>query len=304
MTKMNLKEFGQWAASEVRDYLPEDLRDNELKFGFVTKHSRRYYGMFFRRGPNIPASVVDLDMFYDLYCQGTDEVTLLSKIAEVLCFKPAGQFNIGLDIMDYKNIRDKLFIRVSNKKNCGSRFDNVPTTEIDEFVITYSIRLTTPDSFQAAVLIDNDLLDHYGISKEKLHRDAVKSSSNLFPACYDSCFDIMEKVGGGDFSLDMELIPECIRNMIILSDKYSRTGSAVMFYPHILEKISTKLKGDYILFPYSEKCSLAFPARYEDKSDEYISFANSTYNPESDGPVLSQNFYYFDAVSKNLSLID
>ncbi|MBR6959373.1 MAG: hypothetical protein IKH76_02720, partial [Clostridiales bacterium] len=167
----------------------------------------------------------------------------------------------------------------------------------------YNIRLKFGPNNYGSVIIDNAMLKNYGITKEKLHKDAMANSNKIFPACYDSCTEIMTKVEQTVID-DINRIPECIREMLIVSDKYSKAGSAVIFYPKILEEISMKLGGDFYLLPYAELSTLAFATKYHDQLGEYLNFACNTYDPNNDGVILSRNLYKFDSDVKELKVVD
>ena len=295
MSKMSVEEFESWAGKVVRKYLPGRFDKSDPVFDVFTKHSLSYNGMFIRPEGETISSVVNMDDFYSRYLDGEPLDLLASDMSKVITVTPPKMEDMVSRILDYKKVKRNLFIRVCTRETAGDRFRNCPTQSFDEFVITYNIRLRyAPDCF-GAVLIDNEMLDKYGVTAQQLHNDAVKSSSRMLPACYDSIEEIAGFWGRDDIPL-----PDCIREMLIISDKYSKAGSAVLFYPDLLEKIGEKLNGNYYLMPYSELCTIAFPEKYEDDLDEYLNFIKATYCPENDGNLMSRNVYMYDVVNSKL----
>ncbi len=297
MEKMSFEEFKKRAGEEIRLQLPPKYDQVEPVFDVFRKHSRSYNGMSFRPEGEVCSSVIDLDYFYGRLMKGELFEDLLEDMARVVLTKPPKKWGMIDKILDYETVKNNLFVRICTDECAGDRFDDCPTYRFEEFVLTYNIRVDYSSECYGTVLIDNDMLARYGVSAEQLHKDSLKSGAKLFPACFDSISEIAKKCGDMD---DIPL-PDCIKEMVIVSDRCSRAGSAVIFYPGLLSKIGKKLKGDYYLLPYSEKCTLAFPVRYEEEMAEYIHFVYSTYNPENDGNLMSRNVYLYDVDSRKLS---
>ncbi len=303
MEKKSFKEFEEWAAEGVKEYLPNKFKDCKPSFEVITKHSGCYNGMYMKtKGENI-SSVVNMDQFYSLYLGGTPDEDLLRDMARVITvMRPVGMRDSSSIILDYKQVKKNLFVRIVSKDVAAGSLKDYPTYETDEFLLTYNVRVRFTGDTYGSLTIDGDMMNRYGVTKETLHKDAMASSAKLFPACYDTCEEIIGRLAGDDAGKGTDHIPECIRKMIIVSDRYGKTGSAVLFYPDTLERISRKLDGDFFVLPYSELSTIAFPVRYEDCLEEYLRFICSTYDPNNDGIVLSHNLYRYDSASRQLSV--
>lgn len=303
MEKKSFEEFKKWTEENIKDHLPPKYGTAKVSFERITKHSGSYNGMFIRPDGDYASSIVNMDEFYCLYLNGEREDRLLEEMASILTMASPSEIQLRESILDYTKVRKNLFVRVCNKDMAGKTFDGFPTTDEGEFILTYNIRLKFGTNRYGSVIIDNAMLKTYGITKEKLHKDAVANSKKIFPACFDSCTEIITKVEQTIIE-DVNKIPECIREMLIVSDKYSKAGSAVIFYPKILEEISRKLGGDFYLLPYAELNSIAFAPKYHDQLGEYLNFACNTYDPDHDGVFLSRNLYKFDSGSSELKVVD
>ena len=299
MEKMSFEEFKKWSGKNVKSYLPAKYKKVKPRFENMTKHDISYHGMIMRPENERVSSVINLDMFYDRYLMGDDPDLLLPEMAEIVLTKPPikSTGDVGA-LFDYKKTKKQLFIRVLNLEDAGDRLDSIPHRVEGEFVITYSIRFEYDSKLYGSALIDNDLLSRYGITLEQLHKDAVKNAAVIMPACFDSIKEISGKTKA---SIPEDIvIPESISSMLIVSDLYSKAGSAVLFYPNTLKKIAEKLGGDFYVIPYSEKCSIAFSAEYIDEIEEYLNFISITYDPDNDGNILSHNLYMYDSDEQNL----
>ena len=295
MEKMSFEEFSKWAGENIRTYLPQKYRNVVPGYQVFTKHTTSYNGMFCRPKGERVASVINLDMFYEKYLDGDPEDEILATMADLVLAEPPNASEVTDRLLKYDNVKDHIFMRVCNLDEAGDRFDNCPVSYVDEFVITYNILFEYADDCFGSVLIDNDIFESYKIPFEQFCKDAAKSSSKVCPACYESIKDIARKTSGYDFPM-----PECINDMLVVADKYSKSGSAVLFYPNLLNKISKKLGGDFYLLPYAELCTLAFSAKYEDSVEEYLNFIRVTYDPSNDGKILSRNIYFYDCKKKKM----
>ena len=298
MDKKSFKEFEEWAEKNVRPRLPDGFRECKAEFEQVTKHSGTYNGMFIRPAGEDVSCIVNMDQFYSAYLDGEEEEKILDDMVKVITMKPPMKLGDKNMILDYKQAKKNLFIRISSREAGGRSYEGYPVYEKDEFVITYNLKIDFGDQNYGSVIIDNSMLRYYGITREQLHKDAMANSMKLFPACYDSCAEIMDRFGQGEMRDAIDKIPEYIREMLIVSDAYSKAGSAVLFYPSTLEAISAKLGGDFYVLPYSELSSIAFPVRHEEFLEAYLDFICHTYSPSNDGYVLSHNLYRYDSAEK------
>ena len=304
MEKISFEEFQELVKDNIYDYLPDSYRSYKMGFEVVTKHSRSYNAMYLIKKNSSTSCTVDMDEFYERYASGEDLDSVCNSIARILRMRAPNSNLFVKDLLDYEKVKKRLFVRVCSKNAAGTRFDNNPVTEIDEFVMTYNVRLRIGKGAYGSVLVDNYLLNYYGVTKEQLHEDALSNSKRLFPPCYESCGDIMKRLCDDDERLNPNDLPACIRDMLLVSDEHARAGAAVLFYPTVLERISKKLKGDFFVLPYSELSVIAFAAKYMKDLDEYLNFAIATYNPHQDGELLSTNLYKYYSSDKALRVVE
>lgn len=288
MKKMDFEEFKKWAAEEVKSRLPEKYADVTPSFEQIKKHSSSYAGMVMRAENETCASVVNMDEIYDRYLKGDPPEKLLDAMAEIIMVRNPFKPDFAKEVTNYEKVKDKLYIRVTNAEDAQGRFSNCPHTIHGEFLISYNVRFKCGENNFASILIDNNMLEIYGITEDELRRDAMENAEKIFEPRYNTLAEIAEE-GFED------ILPECMADMVLISDQYSRAGSAVLFYPGILDRIAEKTGGDFYLYPYSEICSLAFPKRHLENFGEYQRFVTATYSPDSDGRLLSTNLYYYDA---------
>lgn len=295
MGKMKFEEFRMWAGEAVKMHLPEEFGGVKPHYEVIRKHSACYNGMVLRPSGALFASVVNMDEFYERYKNEEPPETILTDMAKIIMTRPpSGMKHMG-KVLDYNFVRDNMYVRICSREEAGDRLEDCPVMTVDDLVLTFNIRMKYSEDSYGSIMIDNALLKHYGVSAEQLRDDALKSSAKLCPACYMS----MREIAGGSFDCDLP-VPDCIGDMLVVSDQYSKAGSAVIFYPDLLDRIGNKLGSDFYLLPYAEKCTLAFAHKYEDSLDEYLNFISATYNIENDGKILSHSLYFYDREQKQM----
>lgn len=184
----------------------------------------------------------------------------------------------------FEHIKDKLFIRVYGVGINEEDFSFLPNTKINNLAITYSVLIdkVTDDSAIKSITFTNELLDKYGVSKEELHKAAMKNSEKIFPAKYYKMND---------------LVP-----FKVLTNEMGCLGAAALFYLNQMEKIAASLGGNYFVLPSSIHEVLILP---DDGNLNYMELeqmvkeVNETTVDRKDQ--LSNNVYYYDSKERIFS---
>lgn len=189
---------------------------------------------------------------------------------------------------DFKDIKDKLFIRVDGIGINEEDLSLIPNTKINNLAITYRVLIgkvtgDLPIKIPVkSIEITNELLDKYGVSKEELHKAAMQNSEKIFPAQYHEMDDFVP------FSK--------------LTNQIGYLGAAVLFYPNQMEKIAASLGENYFVLPLSIHDVLVFP---DDGNNNYMELEQMLKdgNEITDRKdQLSNNVYYYDSKERLFSL--
>ena len=186
---------------------------------------------------------------------------------------------------DFEDIKDKLFIRICGVGINEEDLSILANTKINNLAITYNVLIDklTDNPPIKSIEITNELLDKYGVSKEELHKAAIKNSEKIFPAKYYKTND---------------LIP-----FNILTNEIGYLGAAALFYPNQMKKIAASLGGNYFVLPSSIHEVLVLPdygnLNYMEL-EQMVKVVNKTTVDRKDQ--LSNNVYYYDSKEKLFSL--
>ncbi len=283
MSHLNYCDFSKLACSAILDYLPDSYKDASVSVFRNVKLGEEYDAMTVRQKSGVQARAVNLNDFYSRYCMGDDMDSLLKKMADIV-----EQGNLNCDtswITDYSEARNHLFMRLSNALWNEKVMKQAPCIRIEDLALTFHIMIDMPDDHRATALINNHLMEIYGVTKEQLYEDAVKSSQLIQPASF------------GVFRSSEFLQHPCCEpsDLYVLTSQSGYYGASVLFYPGILQEAAEAVGGDYFILPSSihEVYLLKDSGQESEKLDEIVREANREVVESFER--LSDHVYHYDA---------
>lgn len=275
----------------LRDEL-EHMFGFEVESGRVEKLNGSYYGITFETSnPNVKGSI-DLSPYYNEYNNGEKMFEdILFEIKEKLLNNydfPDTDINIG----GYNGIREKLMIQVVNTAHNSKMLAKVPHTDWNDLSLVYRVMIDGDKTM--SYLFTNDMMDHYGLSRQQLHKDALENSPKAFPAMLKGISEvsnpIIEETGAESNS---EPFYVATNNTMVY-------GAGCMFYPGFLKKIAKDFGSDFFILPSSIHELLLLPDKYivvngrsaEDLADMVREINSDFVLPNE---VLSNSVYYYSS---------
>ena len=269
---MDFKSFTESIQDMIKEFLPSDFKDATVELVQHKKLNEQYTGLVVRKENQVAVPTINLEALYDAY--DSDHISLVEAVtqaAAMVQMQPEGFEVDSLRIMDYDTTKHKLFIRVSNAENNQEMLQNAPHMLREDLAITYHIAVSMDDDAGiASTMVNNHLMNMYGITQEQLHEDAMKSSPILFPATVASMGEVMKRIMMADMKeagMDQETMDALIQDMPMVEDSIMTVitnvqginGAAAIFYPDQMDKIAERLGGDYFILPSSVHETLVVP---------------------------------------------
>ena len=191
---MNFNEFVNEVKDNIKLFLPKDYENAEVSTMECQKLNRAYTGLMVRKEGEMLTPTINLNQLYEAYKAqpGVTMETVCRKIADIVIEAPI-QVDLKA-ILNYEDVKDKLFIRVSSAEANKEVLEIVPHQLKEDLAITYHVAVGKNQDGLSSMFIKNDLLEQYGISAEQLHEDAMKSSPILFPATVASMGEVMKRI--------------------------------------------------------------------------------------------------------------
>ena len=289
---MSFEEFTAWVSSNIRREMPAEYLDAEVKTADFRKLGNCYKGLYLSM-PGVRSSpAVDLELCYREYAKGFDKDLLLGQIA--LALQIQNRYFDPDSLLEYEDVRDKLFIRVSNAEKNRELLKLVPHIRALDLAVSCHVFADDGRGGFGSTMVTNEMLASYGVSQEQLFEDAAASGTLLFPAELSRIGDILSET-------DSARDDGC--RLLVLTNRRRTLGASALFYPGIMEMISGHIGGGYYVLPSSVHEVLILPDEglcdAADLRDLVTAVNSSVLDP---GEFLSDNVYYYDAKKRNLDI--
>lgn len=177
MKDMSFEEFKQWAADEIKDWLPEEFAGADVTIHQVDKLGQSYTGMLVKTEDQTAAPTVNLDQFYADYRDGQNTDQIMFRMSEIV-EKADPQLDTNW-LMDYDQVKDKLFIRVSNAEANADVLEGAPHMQVADLAITYHILVDDRSGGLASTILNNQLMEHYGITPSSFMPMQLRAARRL-----------------------------------------------------------------------------------------------------------------------------
>lgn len=181
---MNKEEFTNEIAAKIATILPEDFAGAEITVSEYNKNNGIVLtGLSVRKPGSDVSPVIYLDQYYNHYCEkiATMDDILLS-IKKILLDNLGNEYSdVKEAIVDFTNVKDKIFVAFINKQRNAEKLLNIPYTEMEDLAVIYKVMLTSSKKGAATITISNPMMEQWGITKEELHALSIENSRRILP---------------------------------------------------------------------------------------------------------------------------
>lgn len=285
----------QLFATKVKELLQEQLgADYEVNLHSATKvNDTERCGLTIKeKGLNISPTIY-LEEFYSRY---EDEMDMEDIVLSIIHLYNEVKFDKDWEVsqfQDFQYIKEKLFFCVINREMNNVFLENIPYVEHLDFAIIIRVLMELDKKGLATILVNNDMLKVWGITKEEIFEIAKENTPIMFPMEFKPMHQVIEELTG------RTVIEESENFLYVLSNNIRNYGAGVIFYENALEQIADTLQDNLILIPSSIHEWIIVPERQFDIGDEMndmISEINETQVLEED--ILGTHFYHYDRTTK------
>lgn len=245
--RMSKEEFLESVMSQIKDYLPAEFQNAEVRYEKVLKEGDQIWTGLIVRIPedqSYPRIYVDSD--YLDYVAGRDMGDILRDLASqrLQYAAPPDLTQEVKDLMkDEAAVKERISYRMVNTENNREILQGRPHTDMGEVSMVYSVEMNSG----ARIPITNKLQEQMLLSTEELHALAEKNSPELLPVKIQSMGEALGFPGNH---------PE---DMLVVTNAELQDGAAAIFYPGVAETIRDRLEGDFLILPSSIHEVLVIP---------------------------------------------
>ena len=266
---MNFNEFVNEVKDNIKLFLPKDYENAEVSTMECQKLNRAYTGLMVRKEGEMLTPTINLNQLYEAYKAqpGVTMETVCRKIADIVIEAPI-QVDLK-SILNYEDVKDKLFIRVSSAEANKEVLENAPHQLKEDLAITYHVAVGKDQDGLSSMFIKNDLLEQYGISAEQLHEDAMKSSPHVMIPEVSSIGALIDEMYQKNILMltpdEREMLQETLQEssemptFFVVTNTDRIDGAGVIFYPEFMDSMGELLGNDFFILPSSIHEMLVLP---------------------------------------------
>lgn len=294
---MTIPEFTEEMKGQLKQYLPEELKNIECVTKVVTKNNNTVMiGIEMQIPDHNVAPVIYMEDFYQAYRDGTEMETLASQVAELYqTMKPEDKILDELASGDYQQLKDKITLRLVNAKANLPDLAVVPHRKVEDLAVIYQISLfNVREQGEASVKITNTIMNHWGVDEPTLNELAMKNTKELLPPEFCSMEEIMRELLQSDASVE-----EQETGMYVLTNKNKIYGAGLILYPEVLDMVSETLKKEFYILPSSVHEVIIVPKKRDMEPKELGQMVREINHTVVDrDEILSDRIYEYDKEAK------
>ncbi len=256
---MTFEEFFQDSITDLYEILRQQEPDIQLKSQFVEKlNSQSYRGLIISNGRSNQSPVLNMDHYFNRLTQGESYENILSEMAMTYRAAIGGrdQRQPVPELRDYFSLKDRLFIELVGSYTSKETLQSIPHQEVEDLSMICRLVLSNDDRGLSSMIVDQNMLNMFGVSKEQLFREALEASERHFPSRLQTMGDALSAImplEEPDSKFDFE-IP-----MYIATNDHSLFGAGVVMYPGFLDQARKKIGVDLFLLPSSRHEMIIVP---------------------------------------------
>lgn len=325
---MTFETFAKNVTEDIKNYLPEKFADATVDVFPYKKLNESYTGMNVIPAGKKTSPIINLDFHYEKLPDGCskemDEYKNELKNIASLIVEHSNYPEVDADfLLDYEQIKDKLFIRVNSAIRNKELLEKVPHFLMEDLAITYHIFVRKSEDGIASTPITYKMLKKYGITEEQLREDALSNAPKNFPFSLLTMASVLLEQYAQAISAEQNISMEeankvaetfidntppeakaLLDNQYIVTNTQRLNGASVLFYPGVLEQLGEKL-GSFYALPSSvhEFILFTFPGKTDEDSiglSKMVRETNAT-DVVEDNDILSDHAYFYDAKTKVFS---
>lgn len=289
---LNYEEFKDAIASQIKDHLPSEYADSEVKIHTVIKNnSTKLDGLIIRKSESSICPNIYLNQYFTDYEDGRGIEDILSDIARVRQMHDAPADLDVSAITDFSRIKDKIAAKLINTEQNKEYLEDKPHTDIADLSAVYYIDLGSDSSGTMSTVITSGLLSQYGITVEELHEIAVQ---NMGPkARFSSMFEVLSELMGANMPDEMQ---DSDNMMFVLTNDSKTNGAAMLLVPSTMDMIAKQLGStSYFIIPSSIHETIFVKSNDNMNVKDLKNMIHEVNSTElSKADILSENLYVYD----------
>ena len=270
MRETSFEEFINMLIEEVKENLPEELKNATVEVQTVTKNNNTELKSLLIKieGENLTPSIY-LEQFYKDYRNNKMELEeIVLKVIE-LRIKHRKETKMDLNYLeDFEAIKKDIIPTFAGLEEYNKELmERCPYVKILDMVMVFRIVINIKDEngVTGTILIKDDLQNKLGVTTQTLFETALKNVKGNFK-CKKMGEIFKEMMGASD--LEAEMFND--NPMYVLTNKEMIFGAAAIIDEEFMWDVYDKIGGDFIIIPSSIHELIAIPMTEMENNAEYV----------------------------------
>ena len=284
---MNLSDFTVKVRDNIGEYLSEYDVEDIYEKDVIKNNGVVYKGLVISLKEREAAPTVYMDYYFNMYKRGKSFDEILEMIYENYKLSEEKMNLTEKEAGKLENYREKLFIKVVNLEKNKKRLENCPFIPFLDLAITFRYLVHKDEQDISSTLINNALMDMWGLNTQAIYKIAYKNMKKLFPPSIRKLSDIINCC-----SDDFGIIPE--NEMYVITNDSGINGASYIICKEIIDDFCRKKNSDYYLIPSSIHELILVPKSLDEDGENLKMFVKEV-NKTAVLPVdfLSDNVYFY-----------
>lgn len=252
---------------------------------------------------------IDVQSLYNDLENGKTYEEVFDRAYQMIADGFDNQPNINIEeLSNYDAMKEKLAIQVVSTERNAEMLEKIPHKEVEDMSLVCRFIVSDSKFGMGSILINNDMIERYGITTEQLFADAAKYAPELRPSEIVNIADVLAEMMGIDVSEFNEQMgvhggPEI--PMYVASTHDKSNGAGIIAYPGFMEMAAEKIGGDFFVLPSSVHEVILVPDNGGGDFHELenmVQEVNATQVDPKDK--LSDKVYHYDSKDKVFELAE
>ena len=180
---MDYERFKEGFQDALKAELAVRGADVELTARRVDKMNDSYDAITVRPVDSSIGVNISVEKAFAAYENGTPIPEIAEHFADAVekGFRESPQVDLE-SLSDYEQMKSKLSMEVVSAEKNAELLESVPHERMEDMAVVYRFVLDQTDSGNGTILVTNQLLDQYGITKEQLRADAMENAPEIRPS--------------------------------------------------------------------------------------------------------------------------
>ncbi|SCH81732.1 Uncharacterised protein [uncultured Clostridium sp.] len=165
---------------------------------------------------------------------------------------------------EYKNVNRQVVFKLVNTRKNRELLKRIPSIPYMDLSVVFYLYLGSCEGGMFTILISNQLLDMWKVTKERMYEDAMKNTPRLLPETFRELEEVIEEMRQEESADCNPLIPAgCLEEdnpkRYVLTNWKKIAGAACLLYPGVLKKCADQLESDLVIVPSSTNELMILP---------------------------------------------